>query len=287
MASVALLLSSCYKSILCDPTPPDMGWVEVNVVLPTDNTDPYTHTGYILIMDGQEYEIGEDGTYVFDEGHAPGEYTVYIYSEVFELVMQNNIDENSTGTIIASASYDAGVVNTFAEDLYFGSQTITVLADQIIYSDVHLTQETRTIKFDLHVSDGDPELIASCEASLSGVAHQWECVADIPSGDAASIKPAFTQGESLTKADETNDYLTSSIKILGINGDEQILTIELTYSNGSSYTFTSDLSEELAGSNDTKPTPIILSGYLEAPTESNPSGTILDWVTTQYEVEIE
>ncbi len=173
---------------------------------------------------------------------------------------------------------------SLTEDLYFGTQTITVLADEVITSEVKLKQVTRTVKFNLRITEGDPNRITGVTATLGGIAGQWECVEDIPIGDAVKINPAFTQGESLTKA-AANDYLTSSIKVLGVQGEEQDLILTLTYSDGTTQVITSPLGEQFKGSNATKSTPLILSNEIETPTESNPTGSIGDWNTTYEDLE--
>ncbi len=274
---VTTLITGCYKSILTNTTHPDYGKVEVKVVLPSVDPDATIPNGYTLILNGEEIAIDEDGTEVLPETLEPGTYTVYVYSDTSEMNIENNINESGKGTITSSKIVDAGMVNSLTEDLYFGTQSITVLADQIIASEVHLSQVTRTIKFNLLLSEGDIDKIESISTTLSGIAQQWECVEDIPIGDAAEIYVEFTQGESLTKADESNSYITDTIKILGVIGDEQILKLKFTFTNGNTQSITSDVSDQLAGSNDTKSTPITLSGELKIYTEFNSTGTITGW----------
>lgn len=278
----AALITSCYKSELSNTTHPDEGKVEVEVTLPTpdpsvDSADATTPQSYTLILCGEEFEVGEDGTVELPDNLEPGEYTVYVYSNTTDIEIESNINEVGEGTIVSSTIVDVSMITSLTEDLYFGTQLITVLADQVISSDITLVQITRTIKFNLNLTEGDIDDIVAIKATLGGLAQQWECIENIPTGDAATISPAFTQGESLTKS-TANDYLTSSIKALGINGNEQLLNLELTFANGNTQSFISDVSDQLAGSNDTKSTPLTLSGTLKVNAEMGATGTIIDWV---------
>lgn len=289
LAATALMTSCDYKSELTNTTHPNEGKVEVEVTIPTPEPDPETGESsdpdattpdsYTVVLNGEEVEVGEDGSVELPDNLEPGEYTVYVYSNTDEMNIENNITETGEGTITSSKIVDAGIVESLTEDLYFGTQTITVLADEVIASEVVLSQVTRTIKFNLNLSEGDIDEIVGVKASMGGIAQQWECVSNSPSGDAATITPTFTQGESLTKA-ATNDYLTSSIKVLGTNGEDQNLNLELTFSNGNTQTITSDVSDQLAGSNSTKSTPITLTGSLKVNTTAGAAGTITDWVVS-------
>ncbi len=286
------LITSCYKSDLTNTTHPDLGKVEVEITLSTldletgESTDPdaTSPTSYTLVLDGEEVIVGADGALA--ETLEPETYTIYAYNNTSELNMENNITETGEGTITSSKIVDAGMVESLTEDLYFGTQTITVLADQIIYSEIILKQVTRTIKFNLNLIGGEIDNIVAVTASMGGIASQWECVEDIPIGDVVTIALDFAQGESLTKA-TANDYLTSSIKVLGINGDEQLLNLKLTFANGNTQSFTSDVSDQLVGSNDIKSTPIILSGSLIVNTEFGATGTITDWVVSGNEYDFD
>ncbi len=287
----AMIFTSCYKSELSNTTHPNKGKVVLRVTLPTldpsaDNDEATVPESYTLIMGGEEFEIGKEGTVELTDNLEPGVYTIYVYSNTADIEMQSNITDTGKGTIVSSTIVDASMITSLTEDLYFGTQIITVLADQVINSEIALLQVTRTIKFNLNLTEGDIDDIVAIKATLGGMAQQWECIENIPIGDVATISPAFAQGESLTKA-AANDYLTSSIKVLGINGDEQHLNLELTFANGNTQSFASDVSDQLAGSNNTKSNPITLSGSLKANTEVGATGTITDWEVSEGEYDFD
>lgn len=276
------MFSGCYKSYFTDITNLNEGKVIVEAVLPTadpdvDSQDATTPDSYTIILNGDKIEVDEDRTVDLSDRLEPDVYTIYLYSNTDEMNIENNINESGEGTITSSKIVDGNIVKSLNEDFYFGTQTITVLADEVTYSQVALWQVTRTIKFNLQITEGDPERIASVAASLGGIAGEWECVEDIPIGDAVTICPTFTKGESLSKATD-NNYLTSSIKVLGIKGDDQVLILTLTYTDGSTQEITSNVSDQLVGSNNTKSIPIILSGELYTPIAgSMEEATIDNW----------
>lgn len=288
------LMSSCYESDLTNTTHPNEGRIAVEITLPTADpnaggtTDPEatTPTSYTVVLNGKEVLADENGKVELPDNLTPGSYTIYVYSDTADVDVENNITEAGEGTIVSSTVVDAGAITSLTEDLYFGTQTLTVLADEVIASEVVLSQVTRTIRFNLNLSEGDIDKIVGVTASMGGIAQQWECVEDIPIGDVATITPTFTQGEPLARA-AANDYLTSSIKVLGTNGEDQNLNLELTFENGNTQTITSDVSDQLAGSNSTKSTPITLTGSLKVNTTVGATGTITDWVASDNEYDFD
>ncbi len=275
---VALFATYCYKSELSFTTHPDKGMVVINKILPDGATLPAE--GFTILFNGKSY-ISTSTTTTIDDVVEPGVYTAYIYSNTTEMSIAHDIDTWGEGTIISSKVVDSGnSVESLTQDLYFGTETITVLADQVIYSDVELWQVTRDIYFNFEITEGNASDIVVKDATLIGIAGQWECVADEPIGNAVNICPTLSLTESLTPTKSTEvvaNHLTGSIKVLGIKGDSQVLTINLTLMDGSMQTEMIDVSEKLSGSNDTKSTPITLSDDIDTPIESTVDGEIGGW----------
>ncbi len=273
----SVIVASCYKSYLSNTTHPDMGLVVINKILPDDATLP--EEGFTIILNGEVYDANSTTTTI-DTVFEPGVYTAYIYSNNTEMDIDHDIDGVGDETVISSKVVTNGIVESLTEDLYFGTETITIYADHIVYSDVILSQVTRDIIFNLHITEGDLDNIKSVTATLGGIAGQWECVGDVPLGDAVKISPTFTQGESLVKAEVVNDYLTSSIKVLGITGADQEFTLTITYDDDTFQTITSDLSDKLSDANSNKPTPIVLTGDVQTPVAGSiEDATIDNWET--------
>ncbi len=272
--AAAAMCAICYKSDLTNTTHPDHGKVIVDIALPATGTTP---SSYTVVLNGEEITADESGSVELPETLQPGVYTLYVYSNSSEMALEQNINELGEGTITSSKVADYDVVESLTEDLYFGAQTITVLADQVITSEIKLAQVTRDISFNFEITEGDPERIESISASLSGIAQQWECVEDLPIGEPVSIKPTLILGESLTKSETVGTHLTGTVKVLGVQGDDQSLDITLIFTDGKKQEITIEVDEKLAGSNNTKSTPIILSDNVKTPVEGSTDGTIDDW----------
>ncbi len=268
----ALLITSCYKSDLTDTTHPESGEVVVDIELPTDVVDP--DGGYTIIFNGETITTSDGSTSVGADIE-PGEYYIYVYNNTSGISVEDNT--STDGTILANAESEGDSVKSLTDHIYFGMQRVVVTADAVVTSDISMEQISRDINFNLQITEGDPDRIESITSSLSGIASQWECVADIPYGAGASIVPLLIQGESMVRSTIDNDYITGSIRVLGIMGSEQILTLELTYSDGISQKIVSDISDLLSNANSDKSTPITLSGDIYTPIEAGQEGTITNW----------
>ncbi len=250
-----------YNDITADDDSTNEGQAELDVVLPTidPDSDATTPTSYTLILDGEEVTVGDGGS--VDTGYLEaGEYTVYVYSNTDGIDMANNIAAD--GTIVSSTHIDA-----LTEDLYFGTQTFTVLADEVISSDITLSQVTRTVQFNLTLTDVDPDGIKSVAATLSGIAQEWECVEDVPHGEPETIELGFVEVDVFTKT--TDDYFTScTVRVLGVHEDEdQHLTLTITYTDDTTQTIIIDLDDDFEDSNDTKSVPLLIKSTITIPVE--------------------
>lgn len=268
----ALFITSCYKSDLSDTTHPAEGKVAVSIELPTGDIPP--SDGYTIIFNGETFTTTDYST-TLDAIVEPGEYYVYVYSNTAAI----NIEDRTSvdGTIIATAESDEENVKSLNDHAYFGMQRVVVTADAVVTSNISMSQISRDINFNLQIAEGDSDRITSISSQLSGVTSQWECIDDTPHGIDTTIDPSLAQGASIVRSSVDNGYITGSIRVLGINGDEQNLTINLTYSDGKTQKIVSDISDELSEVNSNKSTPITLSGDINTPTEAGLEGTITNW----------
>ncbi len=269
---VAVFMTSCYKSELTNTTHPEMGKVTVDIELPIDFA-PGTD-GYTIIFNGMTTSTMDDSV-ALDATVEPGEYYIYVYNNVASVSIE---DKSATdGIIIATSELDGADTKSLADHICFGMQRVVVNADAVVISSVSMFQISRDINFNLQITDGDPNRIISITASLSGITTQWECVGDTPWGTPANIVPTLTQGASIVKSTIDNDYISGSIRVFGVNGTQQILTIELGYDDGKTQKIVSDISDQLTNANINKTTAITLSGDINTPVEAGQEGTITNW----------
>ena len=87
-------------------------------------------------------------------------------------------------------------------------------------------------------------------------------------GEAVSTAPVFTRNGDKVEAD---------LRLLGIMGDRQTLTLVLTFTDGQTQTTESDLTEALAGFGSDMTEPFTLTAGLRTPMEAGFSASITDW----------
>ena len=104
--------------------------------------------------------------------------------------------------------------------------------------------------------------------ALSGVAGAYDLRGEALYGEAVSTRPAFTR---------SGDKVSAGLRLLGIMGDRQTLTLVLTFTDGQTQTTESDLTEALAGFGSDMTEPFTLTAGLRTPMEAGFSASITDW----------
>lgn len=260
---VPFLLASCVKDDLYDTPHPDKGVAAVAITLPQGTSqDDYT-----VEIDGTTAE-GREGRYTVSDPLPPGEYTVLAYNTPQGFTIADGIArvERTDGTVRALTDF----INPLPDYLYSGTERIVIVADDTLRMDLDVAQRVRDLHIELTVTEGDPERITSVTGTLSGVAEAYDLRNETLYGEAVSTRPVFTR---------SGDKVSADLRLLGIMGDAQTLTVTLTFTDGLSQTVESDLTEVLAGFNGDMKQPFTISGNLETPTEAGVGGsTITNWL---------
>ncbi len=254
---ISLSTVGCYEVLISDTTHPFKSEVDVEIKLPTLSSDVTLPESCVVEIDGKQYVIDESGAVVLPDYFDEGEYLLCVYSE-------SDGVECSQGVATVEVGSD-GYLRYDPQIFFFGSQTITVKADGVELCEVELEQVTGELNLNLEIVDGDPDIIVGAEATLSGLASQWDCIASEATGAAATMSLPITQGAALVKSGEESDYLTSTVYMIGTNGEQQILTITLTLSNGAVKSIPNDISTLLSSFNGDKATALTLSANLSIP----------------------
>ena len=257
MATFIFLLSSCSKEEHNTPHP-DQGVIAVTVNHPQGaEEDDYT-----VEVDGQPLDEGDNAS----EPLAPGEHTVLVHNTPEGFTVTDGIAcvERVDGTRAI-----ADLINPLPETLYSGTKTVTVVADDTLHLDLSMAQRTRDLRLELTVTEGDPEHIAAITGTLSGVAGAYDLRSETLHGEAVSTAPMFTRN---------GDKVSADLRLLGIMGDRQTLTLVITFTDGLAQTVESDLTEVLADFNGDMEQTFTVTGSLRTPTEAGLGGcTITDW----------
>lgn len=286
---IAATLTSCYKAKLNETNHPTQVAVEVTIPTPTQPDGSPIEGDLTLLYDGVEYDVNGGDTQEIPYLLDPGTHTYYTYSTTSNSATITY--DESTGAIIAEVPMSGGVVESTPDYVYFGSETVELTKDSDVVLSTTLTSVICDLSFTLALSGDAIDELTSFSASLNGVAQQWDCINDEPYGTSASVEQTLSKTTlataSLSRASGSTYYLEGTIRLLGVFGEEtQTLKIELGYegANPATHIFEHDVTSLLADFNDDKTVAKGISATVETPTESNPSGTITDWVTTQKEV---
>ena len=258
--ATALLL--CVKDELHDTPHPDKGIVAVSIDLPQGASGE----DYTVEIDGTTAD-GKEGHYTVSDPLPPGEYTVLAYNTPQGFIVTDGIArvERTDGTVRALTDF----INPLPDYLYSGTERITVMADDTLRMNLDVTQRVRDLHIELTVTEGDPERIAAITGTLSGVAEAYDLHNETLYGEAVSTRPTFTRN---------GDKVLADLRLLGVLGDAQTLTLVLTFTDGRTLTVESDMTEVLSGFGEGDMTQTFaIEGGLRTPLEAGFSATITDW----------
>lgn len=262
--ATALLFSlgGCVKDELHDTPHPDKGIVAVSIDLPQGASGE----DYTVEIDGTTAD-GKEGRYTVSDPLPPGEYTVLAYNTPQGFTVTDGIArvERTDGTVRALTDF----INPLPDYLYSGTERITVMADDTLRMNLDVTQRVRDLHIELTVTEGDPERITGITGTLSGVAEAYDLRNETLYGEAVSTRPTFTRDD---------DKVSADLRLLGVLGDAQTLTLVLTFTDGQTQTVESDLTEVLSGFGEGDMTQTFaIEGGLRTPLEAGFSATITDW----------
>lgn len=272
--ATALLFSlgGCVKDELHDTPHPDKGIVAVSIDLPQGASGE----DYTVEIDGTTAD-GKEGRYTVSDPLPPGEYTVLAYNTPQGFTVTDGIArvERTDGTVRALTDF----INPLPDYLYSGTERITVMADDTLRMNLDVTQRVRDLHIELTVTEGDPERIVAITGTLSGVAEAYDLRNETLYGEAVSTRPTFTRD---------GDEVSADLRLLGVLGDTQTLTLVLTFTDGRTLTVESDLTEVLSGFGEGDMTQtFVIEGGLRTPLEAGFSATITDWeVVDREEIEV-
>lgn len=262
--ATALLFSlgGCVKDELHDTPHPDKGIVAVSIDLPQGASGE----DYTVEIDGTTAD-GKEGRYTVSDPLPPGEYTVLAYNTPQGFTVTDGIArvERTDGTVRALTDF----INPLPDYLYSGTERITVMADDTLRMNLDVTQRVRDLHIELTVTEGDPERITGITGTLSGVAEAYDLRNETLYGEAVSTRPTFTRN---------GDKVSADLRLLGVLGDAQTLTLVLTFTDGRTLTVESDMTEVLSGFGEGDMTQTFaIEGGLRTPLEAGFSATITDW----------
>ncbi len=254
-----LLITSCVKDEIYNTSHPDKGAVFIHVNLPQEMGN------YTVEIDGHSTQ-GAEATLVYPFLLSPGEHNLLMYNHPDGLTIADGI-ARVNATVLAKSN--ANTILPMPDCLYSASTICKVMADDTIRVELVPLRRMRDLHFELIVTEGDPERIASVDGVLSGIAGTYTLATESLGREPMTTVPVFTRDGSRIMADA---------RLFGTAGETQVLVLTLYFIDGRVQTIKNDLTEMLRAFNADMQTTLEISGSLLIPTAAN-SGTVTinDW----------
>lgn len=215
-------------------------------------------SSYIIEMNGEKETATTDKhtiDYLFDAGT----YRGYVYNQAEHITVTDGI---------ATVTTSGGIVESMPG--WFFSANIDVEIKKNTHHEVTATmqQQVRLLNIELTITDGDLDNIATVEASLSGVANAMNFKDNTYSGTGLKVEPVFTKNAN---------KLIAAVRLMGLTGEVQNLTLNITYNNGGTQQIVSDVSSNLTDFNKDKLKPLTLKGDAKIFMTVDMQTTITKW----------
>ena len=258
--ALLLVLASCVKDDLYDTPHPDRGAVTVNAYFAEKSENATVPAEYTLAIGDMACMATPGADFCHPALFTPGNYTLTAYNECDGMT--------ANGTTVTVNTLADGTVESLPGYLFTQSREITVVRDDTLRVSLPMVQRVRDLHLRLTVTEGTPERIASLTGTLSGIAGAFDLMEQTVTGEATSTRFAFTRD---------GDKVSADLRLLGTVGTEQMLAIEIVFTDGQTQTVECDLTEALAGFNGGMEA-MTLAGDLRTPTEMGIGGcTITPW----------
>lgn len=260
-AVLAATFASCVKSNVYVTPHPLTGAVEVVTDWSGREQGTERPASYVVRLGEKSFPVQAE-TAVLPELFAPGSAGLYIYNVPAGMTV-----DGLTASVDMAA--DGVTIEPLPGRLFTFAQEVTVNGDDTLRVTAPMRQRTRGLRFELTVTEGDPEYISEVRGVLGGVARTFDIASSAVGTEAAATAPAFVR---------QGDKITASANLPGVvPGAGQILEITLVYTDGQEQTVRSDLSGEFADFGSDMTRPLLLTGNLHAPTAAGAAAVITDW----------
>lgn len=260
IAVIALMIiTSCVKDTLYNTPHPFKGALEVNADWSHSSSEADIPKEYVILTDNYKQVVNKN-TNIFNQLLSKGEHTLTLYNE------PEHISFKGTS---ASANVDSDeCIPATTGYLFSFTRNIYINADDTLRVTAPMKQLVRRLDVQLTATDGDYSRVQKATATLSGIASAIDIKTENRS------KPAQAKNIFSRNGKEFSLFF----RLLGIIPDQnQTLTVDILFTDGSSLSVKSDLTEFLKEFN-YRIQPLQLKGTLSLPVEASVAGAgIIDW----------
>ena len=250
----ALALAFCVKVKLYDTDHPEHGKITLlnldwsnrgeGIEVPDEYTFSSAHAttdhGYTATMAIEESAV--------DHYFPAGQHRITVLNAAENIAV--DLQQNS-----ATANYQAGELGWF----FSGSATANIVKAKEHVLNVSMQQRVRELRLELKIEGRARSSITAIEANLSGIAQTISLTTGLPVGGAVSVTPVFSTPDC---SYPTYCISTASLRLLGVTGSVQTLSLMLHFDDGTVMALNSNLSEPLKTFNDDRSSPLVLYNSL-------------------------
>lgn len=279
MATFIMLLSSCVKHELYDIEHQDKGALVVTADFSSRSAEANVPASYFIALSSGE-EWGEDAivnevqgtTNVFGKLLEPMTYNMLVYNQPDGITINGT---TATVNSVQTKSRASSIQIEATPDYLFGAfRQVSIAEDDTTWVTVKMKQYVKLINLKFNIKEGDKDRIASVDCSIDGVQLSIDLATGILSDYSAFVSNEMIVGD---------DKLTTNFRVLGVvTSEKQILSITITYTDGTEETIEEDISDIIDGINDEEgndgETPSIdIDADISLPLEPEFSATIDGW----------
>lgn len=275
MATALVALASCVKDDLYDmpgpgPEPGHEGRLKIVANFDGKSSEAVIPPVTRLCIDGYDVH-SETQTAQFDVELSAGSHDLLVYSLADGFSYNGNIASVNVARAddaAGAATRAGGAVEAQPEYLFAAAQQAEVNKHGEQTVTMPMRQLVRRLDFNLYdAGDGGSGIyVQSVRATLSGVATSVDMVTGELSGDAATVSGTFD-------ASGKRHYLF--FRILGVaSAARQMLTLDVTWSNGETQTIESDLTDIIEDKKEIQ----IFDSEITPPVEAGAGGELSPWV---------
>ena len=256
-----LLLSACTRVDVYDTDHPNHGIITLTTDWSNISADIAVPQSYTV--QAGSYSANVTGaTNTIDNLFFPGNYQANVY---------NTADKITVNGSVATLATTGGIADPLPGWLFTSTLKADIEQDKEYHLTAAMRQQVRELNLVIAPSGGTTDRIESITASLSGAASTLD-FANGTHSNSVSVAPAFIK--------QANGTWAATVRLLGITGNEQKLTITMTFTGNSPAPISEDVNihTQLGDFNTDKRIPLTLGAQVVVtPTGAGFSTTITNW----------
>lgn len=265
VAAAVLPLTSCVKDVLYNTPHPETGIVVLAADFSqrsrTADVPPEYNVSHACCGSVDMCAMPSSGEKCLPWFLNPETHTFYAWTSCSGM--------KADGVTVKVEETAAGKIESLPGHLFTARHDVVAAKDDTVRVDVPMAQRTRDLQFNLTVTEGDPELIASVAGELSGIAGTFSLADQKVAGEPAAMDLTF---------DRNGASLTSSARLLGTMGPAQKLSLEIRFTDRADvHKVEVDLTDALSGFGSDMLTARVVTGNVETPIGMDATAEITGW----------